>query len=254
MASEYLNWKFRDVKPEEKREYTKKELRANWWHYHKWHVILGIVGIAALIDIGRSAFHIGETMPDLQVAYVGTREMPEAAKEALEEQLAAFMEDANEDGKVVVQVNTYVFPEDEDTSSEETTSSSSSGDSAYYKEAARVSLMADLESCDSFLFLLEDYETFQSDYMILANTDGSLPEEYANAMSGLCYAWDACPALASLDLGTYEETIAGITTTGDNNEFFSSLYIGRRGFWTEKTCENAEACEECWMVLTEGAE
>ena len=30
MAGEYFRWKYRDVKPEEKRELTKAEKRASW--------------------------------------------------------------------------------------------------------------------------------------------------------------------------------------------------------------------------------
>ena len=39
MASEYWKWKFKDVRPEEKRELTPEEKRKNWWHYHRWHEI-----------------------------------------------------------------------------------------------------------------------------------------------------------------------------------------------------------------------
>ena len=43
MASEYLKKKYKDVKPDVKRELTPAEKRKNWWHYHKWHVAAAVV-------------------------------------------------------------------------------------------------------------------------------------------------------------------------------------------------------------------
>jgi hypothetical protein len=53
MASEYLQWKYRDVKPEEKPEYSPKEKRRNWLHYHKWWILLGVLLLIAAADILR---------------------------------------------------------------------------------------------------------------------------------------------------------------------------------------------------------
>ena len=51
MASEYLKWKYRDVKPRETKELTPAEKRKNWWHYHKWHILTGVVLAAALASL-----------------------------------------------------------------------------------------------------------------------------------------------------------------------------------------------------------
>ena len=64
MASEYLKWKYRDVKPEEKRELTPAEKRANWWHYHKWHVALGAVLLLAAGSILWHVLGVGQPHPD----------------------------------------------------------------------------------------------------------------------------------------------------------------------------------------------
>ena len=42
MASEYLKWKYRDVQRREAVVLTPAERRKNWWHYHKWHVVIGL--------------------------------------------------------------------------------------------------------------------------------------------------------------------------------------------------------------------
>ncbi len=46
MASEYLKRKYRNVRSDAPVERTRKQRRQNWWHYHKWHVGIGIAGIA----------------------------------------------------------------------------------------------------------------------------------------------------------------------------------------------------------------
>ena len=58
MASEYLKWKYRDVKPRETKELTPAEKRKNWWHYHKWHILTGVVLAAALALIMSRAIKI----------------------------------------------------------------------------------------------------------------------------------------------------------------------------------------------------
>ncbi len=119
--------------------------------------------------------------------------------------------------------------------------------------AARVGLMADLERCDSFFFILEDGETFQRDYQILAHTDGTLPSETEAASDACWMRWADCPVLRGLDLGEYTETVAGTEVSGDSQSLLSDFCFARRGFWTEKTCKYPEKCEELWNTLTEGA-
>ena len=68
MASEYLKWKYKDVKPDEKPVYTKKELRRNWWDYNLIWVIVGIVGALILFFIIKDMFF--RTKPDYEVALI----------------------------------------------------------------------------------------------------------------------------------------------------------------------------------------
>ena len=49
MASEYLKWKYRDVQRREEFVMTPEERRKNWWHYHKWHVVIGVLLIALAV-------------------------------------------------------------------------------------------------------------------------------------------------------------------------------------------------------------
>jgi len=230
VASEYLKWKYRDVRPDVPRELTPKERRANWWHYHKWHVAAVVVLLLVLGDLGLHAWNAKRNAPDYQVACVAEAPLPEDAAAALEEALSELA-----GGKV--KLNQYLTAE--------------TGDAALYASASAVQLMADLESRESCLFLLDDPETFQADYQILRNLDGSLPEE--GEEKAFCLPWGDCPVLTALPLGEYSETVLGQEATGDCQALFSDLYLARRGFWDGRTCKDPEGCERLWEILTEGA-
>lgn len=153
MASEYLKWKYRDVRPEEPVALTKEQRRRNWWDYHKWYVILGAVLLVIAGDWARGV--LTQVHPDYQIAYVGSTPLsPEEAGE-WERRLAALGSDCNGDGKIVVQLNQYP-------------ATGGAGD-PQYAYASNVQLMADLEGRDSYFFLLEDPEGFQTSYDILEN-------------------------------------------------------------------------------------
>ena len=151
MASEYLKWKYRDVQPDAPVELTKKQRRRNWWHYHKWHVGIGAV---ALLIAGNLVWHaVTQVHPDYQIAYVGAYPLSEEEAAAWESRLSALGGDCNGDGRAVVRLNQYP--------------TGGNGDDLMYAAASNVKLMADLDSCESYFFLLEDPEGFQADYEIL---------------------------------------------------------------------------------------
>lgn len=149
MASEYLKWKYRNVRPDRPVERTKKQRRQTWWHYHKWHVILGV---AALCMIGNLVWHaVTQVRPDYQIAYVASAPLSEEEAAAWESRLSALGTDCNGDGKILVRVNQYLSVQED----------------AMYTAAGSVKLMADLDSCESYFFLLEDPEGFQEGYEVL---------------------------------------------------------------------------------------
>lgn len=151
MASEYLKWKYRNVQPDAPVEQTKKQRRRNWWHYHKWYVVLGA---AAVLMAGNLVWHAAtQVRPDYQIAYVGGVPLPDTETAAWEDRLSTLGTDCNGDGKVIIKINQYVTPQNTD--------------DALYAYASNVKLMADLDSCESYFFLLEDPEAFQAGYEVL---------------------------------------------------------------------------------------
>ncbi len=236
MASEYLKWKYRDVKPDEKVELTAAEKRKNWWYYHKFYVLAGIVLLSIFGSIVWNALH--QVKPDYQIAYVGTNSLPDDTASAIEAGFAALGEDLNGDGQVVVRVMQYAF---------------SGGDEPQTAMAAEVKLMADLTECESYFFLLEDPEGFQRNYGSLRRLDGSLPESGEASGEGTYVSWVQCPVLTQMELGEYSYPLMGGTASGSSDELVSKLYIARRGFWTDKTAPYPEGCAALWEKLTEGA-
>ena len=98
----------KDIAPRKERQYTRKERWANWWDYNlKWVIIIGIAtAFAAYNFIGQYFF---VTKPDYNVAVVAPYYLPEDTVNALQDALAAYGEDRNGDGKVVVTLNVYTL-------------------------------------------------------------------------------------------------------------------------------------------------
>ena len=238
MASEYLKQKYKDVKPDTPRELTKAEKRENWWHYHKWHVVIGVIAALVAVYMILDIFFRKDPVPDYQIAYVGAGQMPEETAAAIEAAAAAMGEDLNGDGQVLVRLRQYVSDKDGDPNT---------------LVAASVQLMVDVAEQESFLFLLENPAEFQQGYHTLCRLDGSLPEEADNSAEDCVLAWSQCPVLAGMDLGEYAYDLLGGTISGDSQEFMSRLFIGRRGFWADDTPEFQAGYTALWEKLTAGA-
>lgn len=234
MSSKYYEWLARNEKPEEPRELTPAEKRKNWWFYHKWFVLLGVLLAVIAADIVWNS--LSQAQPDYRFAYVGRNPLPEDTVSALRAALEELGEDADGNGKTTVEILQYVSGTD---FSEET--------------ASRVTLVADIVECESYFFLLEDPESFQQLNHALRYLDGTLPPEDAGA-EGTFLFWSQCPVLAGLELGDYTSQVLGKTATGRSQDVLANLAFARRGFWSEKTTANLSACDALWEILTEGAE
>ena len=263
MASEYLKKKYQDVKPDVPVELTKAEKRKNWWHYHKWHV--GAVVLLAAVIVSIVWPIVSQVTPDVQVAYVGEMPIPEDAAAALEEALAGLTEDLNGDGRVLVKLRQYVSSGLDESAlmaasgpvtdaMGQTTSNALWNSDAAAQIAAMVSLMADVGSQESFLFLLEDPAAFQQECHTLCRLDGSLPAEDDDSVEDSVLAWNQCPVLTGLELGDYSYDLFGGTISGDSSALYSRLFIGRRGFWREDEDPALQAgYTALWEKLTAGA-
>lgn len=221
MASEYLQWKYRDVKPDEKMQYTRKQKLLNWWRYHVWWVLGGVLLLIALGDILLGALGIGIVRPDYQVACVLSAPLSDQAAAGLQATLEALGEDCSGDGRVLVQLNTYADM-----------AASTERDAAGYAAAAQVRLMADMEECESYFFLCSDPEAFQENYQLLAQADGEL-------------ASPGEPVLA-LPMESLQPSLG----QAEGWEELKGLFLARRGFWQERSCRYRSQCDALWNRLT----
>ena len=223
----------KDLTPRKKRAYTRKERWANWWDYNlKWVIIIGIA--AAFVGYCFIGQYFLTTHADYNVAVVAPHYLPEATQTALQDALAAYGEDRNGDGKVVVKLNVYTMNFGSDDSD------------AYLDMAGTTKLSTDIQGALSSIFILYDPAGFQSTTGTLRYLDGSLPQSDADN------DWDDCPVLAGLDLGDYTSD-AVQNDSGSSQELLSHYYIGIRGAWTKDADGLLSGGEALWQALTAGA-
>ena len=213
----------------------------NWWYYHKWYVICGILLCSISFRLIGNAFGWFQKKPDVQIAYAGEALLPEDTAAAIKKAFASLADDYNQDGQVLVQLNQYISGNSGDTSAE----------AAEYHQAAELALTADINDCESYFFLLEDPETFQKQYQILAMPDGTCPDPSDISVGSKTARLETIEPLAELDLGNYTTTLLGEKNTGSNWELLSSLYLGRRCFYDERKTDNEEGCAALWDILTQ---
>ena len=214
----------------------------NWWYYHKWYVICGAILLFVLIDLTGNALGWFRKSPDIQIAYIGETRLPEETEEALKKAFASLADDYNHDGEILVQVNQFVSgnPEDMD------------ADTASYRQASTLTLMGDINDCESYFFLMERPEEVQKEFQVLAMPDGSCPDELDCSTEGKVFQGSSCNPLSETDLGSYTTTLFGQSQTGSNQELLSHLYLGRRCFYDERQTDHADECSHLWDTLKGG--
>ena len=222
MASEYLKYLNRNVRPEEPPpELTRKEKLKNWWYYHWKATIITVVILISAISMILKNMGITEPLPDYSVAYVGSHSLPDEISDSIVSLFKTYGTDASGDGKITVEINQYVIYDDPQ-----------DYDSVQLSSSASAALDADITMQTSYFFLLENPDEFNSSYQLLADKDGNLPE--AND-----FDWNSNVLLLS-------------DITDDASSSDTVLYLGRRGFYDDKhTVKYRDACDQLWSQLNE---
>ena len=199
----------------------------NWWYYHKWYVIIGVVLLGVAIDLIGNALGLFTKDPDLQIAYVGKTPLTQDAISALRQAFTSLAGDYNHDGEIIVQINQYFND-----------SSTTDVDTAYYQYASEITLIGDISDCESYFFLMEDPLDFQRQYQLLALPDGSCPDETDYSVEDKVIIWSDCHVLSEME---------------QSSEFLMDLFLGRRCFYTDAVTDNLQECSELWDMLYRGS-
>lgn len=223
------------------RTYTRRERFQNWFYYNKLWVAVGVILCSIVGSMVWNVLGIGQVKPDCRFVYVGSRALPADCVEALETGLASLAEDCNGDGTVTVLVTQCV------------TTGEGALENQVYGYGAEITLLADITEGESHFFLMEDPENVQLSFQILAHLDGSIPAEDDYEAMDKVFAWADCPALTSLELGTYTDRYLDQVEIGDCQELLSGLYLGRRYYHDPSQEKNPESNEKLWQTLTKGA-
>lgn len=220
-----------------------KKLRKwrNRWYYYKWYVLCGVILLGILVNAAGNALGLWSKAPDFQIAYIGKTQLPQDTVSALEQAFASIAEDFNGDGTVIVQINQYTdgIP-------------NADAETAYYEYASEISLIGDISNCESYFFLMDDPEQFQLEFQLLASPDGSCPDDKDYSVDDKVVAWSDCVVLSEMELGAYTTAVLGEEESGSSQELLSSLYLGRRCFFTDNVTDHADKCSALWDFLCSG--
>lgn len=165
---------------------SKKDIRKNWWDYHK-SIVLGVV-IAAAVVFSFVYSIATKVYPDYQIGMLTAVTLPDNVITELQAELEKYADDRNGDGRIIVQINSYVM-----------------GDPATADpnmlQAAVVKFSADVTSGDSIIFL-HDAESF--DYALQSGMEGfwlyrdgtAMPDEKTDVENAM-FSWEEVPAFAN---------------------------------------------------------
>ena len=149
---------------------SRKAKWENFWFYHKWHVLIVIAVILTAVFFIHDL--TSKVNPDYQIAMITQTTYPTEVTESLENQIAQHGTDLNGDGKVIVQVNSYVIADN---------SSSGTAADPNMQMAGVVKLSADLSEGTSMIFITDEasFKDEQKKGQIFAYIDGTTPAEGA---------------------------------------------------------------------------
>lgn len=207
-----------------------KKKIGNWFYYYKWYLAAAVIITAVLVRWAGNILGIFEKKADLQAAYIGRQPLSAETVQILEDGLASYAGDYNHDGTVKVSVHVYLSAGEDSTTEAQQSAA-----------AAEIALAGDINDCESYIFLMEDPAAVQLDWQILAEADGSCPKPTDYTVENKVLPLSDLP----LDL-------SGVTAEGDLLAL-GRLQVGRRCFYTDRTCRYPEDLDAFWKALTAAA-
>ncbi len=91
---------------------NKKQKLENFWHYNKWFVIGGVLGVFVVgAFLSETLF---ATKPDYSIGYITTKYIPSEMLDSMEQAITLNADDRNGDGEVLVHLNYYYLSQSPD--------------------------------------------------------------------------------------------------------------------------------------------
>lgn len=184
----------------------------HWFYYHWKYLLAGVV----VILLGVYFWHNSREPVDVdyQISWVGATALSQSEEESIITAVAEAGTDQNGDGQVTATVTQYIINFQSDTDYVDSTVE----DSYSYT----LKLIAQLQTKDCYLFLMDDPEQLQFTTGLLRYLDGSIPGEEDNYQylrwEEMCVPWNCDGFARTAWLGRrglfeedadYEETFPG---------------------------------------------
>lgn len=209
--------------PREMPPMTGAQRRANWWHYHKVHILIAVLAAAAVCFMIWE--RVNQDTPDCSVAMVVRFTPTNNEIAALQAALESVCPDTNGDGEVSVALNVIRIDY----------LSTDLDDAAVMDMTANVDkLNADFYTRQSGIFLLDDPASFQTAHEALSYLDGSAPPEGAVDWEKMVIPWSQCEAVKDVTF------MAGDT---------DGLWFARRMVLTGQDQKAFTGAEALWNAL-----
>lgn len=194
----------------------------NVWFYHKTHIIIG--SIATLIGL-YFAWQSATLIPaDYTIAWVSSRTLDGDEVNRIAAQFAPYGEDQNGDGRV--QVTLHQMQLDLRLLAERGTEGQ--------KELGQLmALEADLDSCQSVLYLTDDPEALWQYTGALLYCDGTQPAPTATDWDRMVIPWKLPASLSG-------------STSATGESMPTQMYLGCRGCWKEQQYETWAGSRRLW--------
>lgn len=187
-----------------------RERAKNWWFYHRFHVLLVVVALALCGYFALTDKTVEDG--DYSVLYVTPQEPTEEIRAMIADQISAFGEDINGDGKV--SVTTHLCTVDL------AAVDANKSENPERDQANLTALEMDLSVCQSGIIVTDTPQALQNHSGIMCYLDGSVPEEGAANWEEMFLPWNSVlPSFPGSD----------------------ALYVGMRRCWTpaqEETLKN----------------
>ena len=230
-----LNIKPEDLQPDQPPQpLTPKQKRENFWFYHKWHVLGGIL---ALILVGTFIYDmVSKEEPDIEISFVTPNAVPQPVLEELSTQLEqnGSVPDANGDGKVVVFVNQYNVTMNGEGTEEQ-------GNYVDYQAqaAGTVKLSVDIQQGSSTIFITDALENLNN-----------LTDAFNESEGAVAVDWQQASGLSGLNMQISDPLL---DTPLDVNKLLEDFKVVRRGYTgneKEEALERAKLGDTVFETFT----